>query len=81
MDCAVVFISHKMDEVMEICDKITVLRKGESIKTLHKDATTPKELTELMVGRAVDLFIENVEVKEGQELLKVENLTVLSEKE
>ncbi|MNO59816.1 Galactose/methyl galactoside import ATP-binding protein MglA [compost metagenome] len=79
MDCAVVFISHKMDEVMEICDKITVLRKGESIKTLHKDATTPKELTELMVGRAVDLFIENVEVKEGQELLKVENLTVLSE--
>ncbi|MDD7794657.1 ABC transporter ATP-binding protein [Clostridium sp. 'White wine YQ'] len=77
--CAVIFISHKMDEVMEISDKVTVLRKGETIKTLMKSETSPKELTELMVGRAVELSIEAVEAKQGKELLNVDGLTVLSE--
>lgn len=79
LQCAVVFISHKMDEVMEICDKITVLRKGESIQTLSKEETNPIELTELMVGRAIDLSIENAEVKVGDKLLEVKDLTILSE--
>lgn len=77
--CAVIFISHKMDEVMEICDKVTVLRKGETIKTLNVKDTVQDELIELMVGRAVDLTIEKVDSKIGKELLEIKNLSVLSE--
>ncbi|GFP74806.1 ABC transporter ATP-binding protein [Clostridium fungisolvens] len=77
--CALIFISHKMDEVMEICDKITILRKGETVKTLDKVGTNPKELTEAMVGRAVDLSIEKVECTREEKLLTVDNLVVLNE--
>ncbi|GKU25804.1 ABC transporter [Clostridium folliculivorans] len=77
--CALIFISHKMDEVMEICDKITILRKGETVKTLDKTGTNPKELTEAMVGRAVDLSIEKVECTREEKLLNVDNLVVLNE--
>lgn len=77
--CAVIFISHKMDEVMEICDKVTILRKGETVKTLNIKDTTQDELIELMVGRAVDLTIEKVESKIGKELLTVKNISVLNE--
>ena len=47
-NCAVVIITHKLNEVMEISDKVTVLRKGESIKTLNTKDTNIKQLTELM---------------------------------
>lgn len=75
--CAVIFISHKMNEVMEITDKITVLRKGETIQTLNTADTTPKQLTDLMVGRAVDLTIERLEQPAGSEVVQVQGLTVL----
>ncbi|WMJ79506.1 ABC transporter ATP-binding protein [Clostridium sp. MB40-C1] len=77
--CAVIFITHKMDEVMSTADRITVLRKGESITTLNKRDTNPKELTELMVGKSVDLSIKKVETEAGKEILKVNNLKVLNE--
>lgn len=77
--CAVIFITHKMDEVMAMADRITVLRKGETVKTLNKMETNSKELTNLMVGRSVDLFIKNVPYKEGKKVLQVNNLKVLSE--
>jgi len=77
--CAVIFISHKMDEVMEICDKVTILRKGETIKTLKVEESNQDELIELMVGRAVDLTIEKADSKIGKELLQIKNLTVLNE--
>lgn len=74
--CAVIFISHKLDEVMEICDKITILRKGETIKTVLKDNTNQSELIEMMVGREVELSIERVHSKVGSELLTIQNLSV-----
>lgn len=77
--CAVIFITHKMDEVMAMSDRITVLRKGETIETLNKVETNPKELTDLMVGRSVDLSIKNVPFKEGSKVLEVNNLKILSE--
>lgn len=77
--CAVIFITHKMDEVMAMADRITVLRKGETVKTLNKIETNSKELTNLMVGRSVDLFIKNIPYKEGKKVLQVNNLKVLSE--
>jgi general nucleoside transport system ATP-binding protein len=77
--CAVIFISHKMDEVMEISDKVTVLRKGETVKTIDKCETNEKDLIELMVGRTVNLSIEKVDKQNGSELLAIKNLTVLNE--
>ncbi|MGV8982878.1 ABC transporter ATP-binding protein [Clostridium sp.] len=76
--CAIIFISHKMDEVMEICDKITVLRKGEAVKTVEKENTTPKALTELMMGRKADLSINREDKEPGEVVLKVEDLKVLN---
>ncbi|MEG0308768.1 MAG: ABC transporter ATP-binding protein [Clostridium sp.] len=77
--CAIIFITHKMDEVMEVSDRITVLRKGEAVGTVEKKTTDAKQLTELMVGRAVSLSIERAEVEAGKTLLEVKNLTILNE--
>ncbi|MDK2823809.1 MAG: ral nucleoside transport system ATP-binding protein [Clostridia bacterium] len=77
--CAVIFISHKMNEVMEISDKITVLRKGETVKTVDKEKTNPQELTELMVGYPVDLSIKRLEKQGRKAVLRVRNLRVENE--
>lgn len=74
--CAVIFISHKMNEVMEVTDKITVLRKGETIQTLETAATGPQQLTELMVGRKVDLSITRLEQPAGEEIIQIKGITV-----
>ena len=76
--CAIIFISHKMNEVMDVCDKITVLRKGEAVKTLAKEDTSPKQLTELMMGRKVDLSINKSDKDPGEVLLCVKDLKVLN---
>ena len=75
--CSIIIITHKMNEVMEISDRVTVLRKGETIGTVKTSETDPRQLTEMMVGRAVSLDIERVPVdKENQRpLLEVKNLT------
>jgi len=77
--CAVIFISHKMNEVMEVADRITVLRKGNTIRTLDKINTSPKELTDLMVGRPVDLAIKRLEIDQQDIVLGVKDLRVLNE--
>lgn len=74
--CSIIIITHKLNEVMEISDKISVLRKGTIIKTLDKDKTTPRELTDMMVGRSVDLAIERIDVNKKQTLLKIEDLVI-----
>lgn len=77
-NCAVIIITHKLNEVMEISDKVTVLRKGECIKTFITNQTDIKELTNLMVGREISLEIERIktEIKLKKELLNIKNLTV-----
>ncbi|MFA6807487.1 MAG: ABC transporter ATP-binding protein [Eubacteriales bacterium] len=72
--CAVIFISHKMNEVMEISDRVTVLRKGQTIGTLKKSETNPQELIEKMVGRPIDLSIKRIERITDNVVLKVKNL-------
>ena len=56
--CAIIIITHKMNEVMEISDRVTVLRKGESIATVNTAEVEPKALTDMMVGYAIDLSIK-----------------------
>jgi len=75
--CAVIIITHKLNEVMEISDRITVLRKGEVVGTVDKVDTNPQKLTDLMVGRAVELSIERPEVKTLKRTLVVKDLNAL----
>ncbi|HPS59615.1 MAG TPA: ABC transporter ATP-binding protein, partial [Spirochaetota bacterium] len=74
--CAIVIITHKLHEVMEISDKISVLRKGEVAGTVRTDATDPMELTRLMVGRQVNLSIERPPVQGTEQVLQVDKLCV-----
>ncbi len=76
--CAVIIITHKLNEVMEISDRVTVLRKGQSIMTYETSQTTMKELTEKMVGKSIDLSIKRAETKGNVEILKVDHLTVVN---
>ena len=64
--CAVIFITHKMNEVLRISDRLTVLRKGQKVKTLETKSTNTKELAELMVGHPVNLAINRVETVKGE---------------
>jgi ABC-type uncharacterized transport system ATPase subunit len=72
---SILFISHKLDEVMAVCDRVAVLRQGKLIATLHSRATTKAELAELMVGRRVDAPVKAAAAQSGKELLEVRNLS------
>lgn len=74
--CAIIIITHKLNEVMEISDRVTVLRKGKSITTLDTKTSTIQELTEKMVGKSIDLSITKPEVLKKEKLLSVKKLTV-----
>jgi general nucleoside transport system ATP-binding protein len=76
--CAVVFITHKMNEVMEVADRITVLRKGETVSTVDKESTNPKHLTELMMGCPVDLSIKRIETEKCKVAMEVRNLSAFN---
>ncbi|MEA4849286.1 MAG: ABC transporter ATP-binding protein [Clostridiaceae bacterium] len=76
--CAVIFITHKMNEVMEVADRITVLRKGETVRTVDKASTDPRQLTELMMGCPVDLSIKRVETEKSKVAMQVRNLTAFN---
>ena len=79
--CAVIIITHKLNEVLEISDRVTILRKGESVATVNTKDTDIKELTELMVGRPIDLSIDRPVTEKKETLLEVHHLTVLDEDE
>ena len=77
---SIIFITHKLREVLDICDRITVIRRGKVIgTTLPADADQYK-LAEMMVGRAVQLEVEKAPPKVGETVLKVENLVVVDDR-
>ena len=71
----IVFISHKLDEVMEIADRITVLRRGRVVGETRPAETTKAKLAEMMVGRPVLFRLEKPTVQIGEPVLRVGNLT------
>lgn len=73
--CAVIIITHKLNEVMAISDRVTVLRKGKKVGTVKTSKTTPKQLTDLMVGESVDLEILRGDRVPTKEKLKIKNLS------
>lgn len=77
--CAIIIITHKLAEVLEISDRVTILRKGESVATVHTAETDAHQLTELMVGKSIELSIERPERVHSGNLLEIHHLTVKNE--
>jgi ABC-type uncharacterized transport system ATPase subunit len=77
---SVIFISHKLHEVLEIADRVTVLRRGKMIETLPREGTTQGQLAKLMVGREVLLRVDKKPSEPGEPLLEVEDLHVVDER-
>jgi simple sugar transport system ATP-binding protein len=73
---SVIFITHKLNEVLDIADRITVLRRGKLIETLPAEGATEASLARLMVGREVLLRVEKTPATPGEPLLQVEELRV-----
>ena len=77
---AVIFITHKLDEVTEFSDRVTVLRRGRVVATLPTAETTRSDLARLMVGREVLFRLEKEAVEPGKDVLDVRNLRALGDK-
>ena len=75
---SILFISHKLNEIMDVADRCTVLRKGRYIGTVEIKNTTKEELSRMMVGRDVEFAVHKDERKPGEVILDVEGLTVAS---
>ncbi|MBR3920155.1 MAG: ABC transporter ATP-binding protein [Clostridia bacterium] len=73
---SIIIITHKLNEVMEISDRVTILRKGEYIDTVNTSETNEQELTDLMVGRKVNLNIQRPVTEFDRPLLEIRNLTI-----
>ena len=76
--CGIIYISHKMDEIMHICDEITVMRDGEHIATAKKECLSIDDIIRLMVGRSLKNRYPKREVLPAETVLKVENLSSAS---
>jgi len=77
---SIIFITHKLNEVLEIADRITVLRRGRKIDTVPKAGATERSLATLMVGREVLLRVEKGPAQPGEPALAVEDLHVLDDR-
>lgn len=76
---AIVIITHKLTEVLDVSDRVTILRKGESVGSVVTAQTSVQELTELMVGRPVSLRIDRQEQDPGAVLLDMHDVSVTGE--
>ena len=76
---AIIIITHKLNEVKEISDVVAIMRKGEHIKTVKTAEVTEKEMTEMMVGRQVELNISRTDVIDPKPRLTIANLNMYDE--
>ncbi|MGH2994864.1 MAG: ABC transporter ATP-binding protein [Gaiellaceae bacterium] len=77
---SIIFITHKLGEVLEIADRITVLRRGKTVETVPREGATEEGLARLMVGREVLLRVEKKPADPGEPLLVVEDLRVFDDR-
>ncbi|MDF2538178.1 MAG: transporter related [Herbinix sp.] len=75
---SILFITHKLNEIMAVADRCTVLRKGKCIGTVDIKDTTKEELSKMMVGRDVSFKVDKKEAEMKEVILKVQNVTVPS---
>ena len=77
---SILFISHKLNEIMEVSDRVTVLRKGKCVGTVNTKDTNKQELSNMMVGRPVQLVVDKDPAKPTDVVLRVENMCVASKR-
>ena len=75
---SILFISHKLNEIMEVADRVSVLRRGKYIGTVDVANTTKEELSRMMVGRDVQMVADKTPAQPKDVILKIENMTVAS---
>ena len=75
---SILFISHKLAEIMAVADRCSVLRKGKYIGTVETAETTAEELSAMMVGRSVSFHVDKKPAEPGEVVLEVENMTMAS---
>ena len=75
-EITVIYISHKMDEIFDLSDRVTVLRDGQAIKTMLISETSREDIVNKMVGRDMNHAFPNRIPKDGESILKVENISV-----
>ena len=75
---SILFISHKLNEIMEIADRCTVLRKGKYVGTVNISETSKEELSSMMVGRGVKFAVDKEDAKPADTILSIEHLSVKS---
>lgn len=76
----IVFITHKLEEVMQISDRVTILRDGKTIATVNTRETSPRDLARMMVGREVLMDLKKKEGQSGDVIFAVEHLHVKDER-
>jgi simple sugar transport system ATP-binding protein len=77
---SIIFISHKLNEVLEVADRVTTLRRGVVVDTIPAAGATEESLARMMVGREVLLRVEKKPGRPGEPLLQVEDLTVIDDR-
>ena len=77
---SILFISHKLDEIKEVADRCSILRKGKLIKTVDVASISKEEMSEMMVGRKVNLKVDKAKAKIGEKVLEVRHMTIAGEK-
>ena len=75
---SILFITHKINEILEVADRCTVLRKGKCVGTVNVKNTTKDKLSEMMVGRKVEFIVNKKKKVPGSNILEVKNLVVSS---
>lgn len=75
---SILFITHKLNEIKEVADRCSVLRKGKYIGTVIVDETSKEIMSEMMVGRAINFTVDKEPAKLGEVAFEVKNLSVLS---
>lgn len=73
---SIIFITHKLNEIKAVANRCSVLRKGKYIGTVDVAATSKEEMSEMMVGRKVNLNIDKKDIDVGEAVLEVKNLTI-----
>ena len=73
---SILFISHKLNEIMEVSDRCTILRKGKYVGTVNTADTTPEKLSAMMVGRDISSKVEKKKAEPGEVVLSVKNMCV-----
>ena len=77
---SIIFISHKLNEVLEIANRVTTLRRGKLVDTVRAEGATEESLARMMVGREVLLRVDKSPSRPGEPLLRVENVTAIDDR-